>query len=87
MPLFVTAKRPLTGLLAFGFGGRAIGRVSSQQQLAQGLEIASQDAQGHVTFEAALTAVAAAFLTVARLQGADARLDARMMLACFPNHA
>src|SRR5262249_2404373 len=56
----------------------------SLQQLAQGLEIAPQDTQGYITFEAALAAVAAAFLTVAGLQGADRRLDARMMLSRLP---
>src|SRR5689334_18497936 len=78
------AERPLTRFtFAFGFRGLAIGSVSSQQQLAQGLKIAPQDAQGHVTFEAALAAIAAPFQTVARLQGADRRLDARMMLSRF----
>jgi hypothetical protein len=41
---FRQACRPLTGVtLAFAFGGLAIRGVLSQQQLAQGLEIAPQD--------------------------------------------
>src|SRR5262249_30170217 len=83
--LFRHGCRPLAGVtLAFAFGSLAIRRVPSQQQLAQGFEIAPQDPQGHIPVKAALAAVAAAFLTVAGLQGANRGLDARMMLSRFP---
>ena len=82
---FCRAECPLTSFtFAFGFSGLAIGGLASQEQLAQGLKIAPQDAQSHVTLEAALAAVAASFQTVARLQGTDPRLDARMILSRFP---
>jgi hypothetical protein len=47
----IGAEHPLAGVpLAFAFGSLAIGGVPSQQQLAQGLEITPQDAQGHIPF-------------------------------------
>src|SRR5262249_57164242 len=67
----------------FRFSGLAIRSVLSQQQFAQGLQVAPQDTQSHVTLEAALTAVAASFQTVAGLQGTDLRLHARMLLSRF----
>ena len=51
----------LAGLLAFGLGGLAVRLVLFQQQLTQGLQVASQDAQGHVTLIATLAAITAAF--------------------------
>src|ERR1700736_4846296 len=72
----------LAGLaLAFGLGGLAIRLFLGQQQLAQGLQVASQDAQAHVTLVTPFAPIAATLQTVAGLQGTDRRLHARMMLS------
>src|ERR1022692_5217954 len=71
---------PLSGLLlAFGLRRLASGVLLSQQQLAQYLQVAAQDAQAHVAFVAAFAFVAAALLAVATLQGADRRFHAGMV--------
>jgi hypothetical protein len=69
-------RSPTTGLC-----GEAVGILLRDQQLAQHVKVAAQDAQLHVSVEAPLTAVATAGQAVACLQRADGRLDARMPLA------
>ena len=50
------------------------------QQAAEGVQVATQDAQGQVAFQAQFAPVAAAFLAVAGLQAADRGLDAGVSL-------
>src|SRR5438046_524236 len=52
------------GALALGLGCLAIRFVLGQQQLAQGLQVAAQDAQGHVTLVALFAAIARALQTI-----------------------
>ena len=69
---FRQACRLLTSVtLAFALGGLAIRSVLSQQQLAQGLEVAAQDAEGHVTFVATFATIATTLQAVASWQRAD----------------
>src|SRR5262245_52436827 len=58
----------LTGLLlAFGLGGLASVIVLSQEQFAQDVQIAAQDAQANVTLVAPLALVATTLLAIAGL--------------------
>ena len=49
----------------------ALGVLLRDQHTAEHMQVASQDSQCQVTLEARLTAVAAAFQSIARLQGTD----------------
>ncbi len=71
LSLFVVCRLLPSRTFAFGLGGLAIRFVSGQQQLAQGLEIAPQDAQTNVTLVSRLAAIPATLQAVAGLQGAD----------------
>ena len=95
-PLTPSAPRPLAhavfwfvaaalarDTLTFALGGLAIRLVAGDEQLAQSLEIAPQDAQGYVTLVAAHAAVPATLLAVAGLERAERRFHARMILSCL----
>ena len=59
------------GFLALGLRRLAIGFVLGQQELAEHLQVAAQNAQTDVTLEAPFALVTAMLLTVAALQGVD----------------
>ena len=72
---------PLTGLLlAFGLGSLASGIVLSQEQFAQDVQIATQDAQANVTLVAPLALVATTLLAIAGLEGTDRRFHPGVLL-------
>src|ERR1700691_4902001 len=76
---------PLLARLFFasGLSGLKLGVVLSQEQLAQHLQIATEDTQAYIALVAEFALVATAFLAIAGLQGADGRLNPGMTLACL----
>ena len=67
-----------------GTGRFTIRLFPRDQQFAQHVQITAQDAQRDVTLEPLFGVVAATLQTIAGLQRANRRLDARMTLARFP---
>ena len=63
-----------------GSRGFRVGSFALDQQATKGVQVASQDAQRQVAFQAQFASVATAFLAVAGLQAPDRRLDAGVSL-------
>jgi len=73
----------VSGGLAARLGRGAVAAVLRDEPFAQQMKITTQHAQLQVSAEAAFGAVAASPQAVARLEGGDRRLDARVTLACL----
>src|SRR5664280_1977750 len=77
-------QRPVSGRrLATSVGRLAAGSFASNQQLAQHMKISPQHAQANVACKSPFGPVATALQPIARLQGPDRRLDARVRLPGF----
>ena len=71
----------LLGRLSLALRGQRLRCLLGDQQSAEGVQVASEDAQGQISLKADLGVVAAAFHTVAGLQGANGGLHAGMPLS------
>src|SRR5712691_11831486 len=65
---------------AVGASGFRVGGFALDQQAAEGVQVATQEAQRQITLQPQFPAIAAAFLAVAGLQATDRRLDAGVSL-------
>ena len=66
--------------LATALARRGVVFLPGDQQPAECVQVAAQDRQSHVTFEADLRMVAAAFQSITALQRTDRRLHSRVIL-------
>ena len=74
-------QRALLGRLSLALRGQGLRRLLGDQQSAERVQVASEDAQGQISLKTDLGMVAATFHAVAGLQGANGGLDARMPLS------
>ena len=74
-------QRASLGRFSLAVGGQGLRRLLGDQQSAERMQVASEDAQGQISLKADLGVVAAAFHAVAGLQGANSGLDAGMPLS------
>ena len=74
-------QRASLGRFSLALGGQGLGRLLGDQQSAERMQVASEDAEGQISLKADLGVVAAAFHAVAGLQGANGGLDTGMPLS------